>query len=338
MTRRQIRCFHVGLLLCLSVSPALFAGDAGRSAGVGGEPIAPLPAPAAADLAKIGLGQRLFQDPRLSHGDAVACVSCHRLDEGGDDGLARSVGADGEPLDFNAPTVFNVAFDFRLNWRGNHRTLEEQNEAVLLDPGLMATSWRELLPKLAADAGYASAFTATYDAPPGRDNVLDALAAYQRSLTTPDAPFDRWLRGEAGAITAEEEQGYRLFKAYGCAACHQGVNVGGNLFQKFGIFADPFAGEREPTEGDLGRFAITGVETDRHVFRVPPLRNVAATAPYFHDGRTASLAQAVEIMGRSQLGREIPAADVDRIVGFLGTLTGEHDGRPLAAASGDGGP
>src|SRR5262249_55931305 len=138
-----------------------------------------------------------------------------------------------------------------------------------------------------------------------------------------------YLRGEKDAITAEEQEGYRLFKENGCIACHQGVNIGGNLFQRFGIFADPFAHQQTITQADLGRFSITGIESDRHVFRVPSLRNIAATAPYFHDGRAASLEDAVKIMARNQLGRDMDARDVGLIVKFLGTLTGEYRGQVL---------
>lgn len=251
----------------------------------------------------------------------------------GDDGRARSTAADGGQLDFNAPTVFSAALNFRLTWRGNFRTVEEQNEAVLLDDRLMNTSWEELLPKLRSDSDYSRRFVTLYGAAPDRTDVLDALAIFQRSLITPNARFDRHLKGERDAITADEEHGYQLFKAYGCIACHQGANVGGNLFQKFGIFRIPFAGQQNVTQADLGRFAITGVESDRHVFRVPSLRNVAVTAPYFHDGRTASLADAVKIMARSQLGRELDQRDADLIVKFLATLTGEYRGQPLTSAA-----
>lgn len=312
----------------------VFTIAAGGIASSQEEPIAPIAEPDPADAAKIGLGERLFRDPRLSHGDVVACTSCHQLDQGGDDGRARSVAADGTLLDFNAPTVFNAARNFRLNWRGNFRTLEAQNEAVLLDKQLMNTSWTELLPKLDADTGYRRAFAEVYGERPDRENVLDALAAYQRSLVTLGAPFDRYLAGQADAISAEEKEGYRLFKSFGCAACHQGANIGGNLFQKFGIFSDPFVSGDTRSQGDLGRYTVTGRERDRHVFRVPSLRNVAVTAPYFHDGRTASLEEAVQIMGHSQLGREIAARETGLIVKFLRTLTGEHDGRPLADPAG----
>ena len=308
----------------------LAVGVMGETAPSDMEPITPISEAELADTKKAALGEALFHDHRLSRGDKFACDSCHLLDEGGDDHRVRPQGLDGQPLDFNAPTVFNAARNFRLNWRGNFRTVEEQNEAVLLDPRLMGTSWDELLTKLRADPSYDAAFRAAYGASPERRSVLDALAEFQRSLATPGASFDRYLQGERGAITADAEHGYRLFMAYGCIACHQGENVGGNLFQKFGIFADPFAEDTSDTEADLGRFTVTGEEADRHVFRVPSLRNVAVTAPYFHDGRTTSLAEAVETMARIQLGRELPTQDVRSIVAFLESLTGEYRGRSLA--------
>ena len=293
------------------------------------EPITPVPAAEALDPAKIELGQRMFHDVRLSRGDRVSCASCHDLARGGDDGRARSETSDGRPSDFNASTVFNAALNARLNWRGNFRTLTEQNEAVLLDPRLMNVTWTELLAKLRADTDYRAAFKALYGGGPEREHVLDALATFQRSLLTPDARFDRYLRGERDAITAEEARG----KAYGCVACHQGVNVGGNLFQRFGVFYDPFAARGNAGAADLGRYTITGREDDRKVFRVPSLRNVAVTSPYFHDGSAASLAEAVDIMARSQLGRELPRDDVDLIIRFLRTLTGVYRGQSLATRS-----
>lgn len=294
------------------------------------EPIAPIPSAATLDLDKVRLGERLFHDVRLSRGDVVACASCHRLDGGGDDDHARSLSrVDGAPLAFNAPTVFNAALSFRLNWRGNFRTLEEQNEAVLLEPRLMNMTWEELLAKLRADPDYKAAFAAAYGSGPERAHVLDALATFQRSLLTPDARFDRFLRGEPDAITEAEERGYQLFKTYGCAACHQGVNVGGNLFQKFGIFGDPPPELHPVTEADLGRFALTGEEWDRHVFRVPSLRNVGVTAPYFHNGRVPTLERAVEVMARRQLGRTLTEQEIDLIAEFLHTLTGQYRGRSL---------
>ena len=297
------------------------------------EPITPVPRGASLDADKVRLGEMLFHDVRLSGDDARACASCHSLAEGGDDNRARPPGSDGPLLNYNALTVFNVALSLRLNWRGNFRTLEEQNEAVLLDPRLMHTTWEGLLSKLRADRAYREAFATVYGNDPAPAHVLDALATFQRSLTTPDARFDRHLRGERDAITPEEEYGYQLFKDYGCVACHQGVGVGGNLFQRFGIFHAPFS-QRPIRTADLGRFTITGKAADRFVFRVPSLRNVAVTAPYFHDGRAQTLEQAITEMARSQLGRVLTERDVELIAGFLRTLTGEYRGRPLANGTG----
>jgi cytochrome c peroxidase len=166
--------------------------------------------------------------------------------------------------------------------------------------------------------------------------VLDSLATYERSLITPNARFDRYLRGEHQALTAEEQRGYQLFKSYGCVACHQGVNVGGNLFQKFGIFP-AMVGQAPPgTEPDPGRFGVTGVARDRWVFRVPSLRNVVLTAPYFHDGRAPTLEDAVDTMARVQLGRTLTGEEIGLIVQFLHTLTGDYEGRSLADAAREG--
>jgi cytochrome c peroxidase len=311
------------------VSRATTDARAPSSTALGGNPITPVPRTVSLDADKVRLGEMLFHDVRLSRGDELACASCHLLADGGDDNRARSSGWDGEPSNFNAATVFNAALSFRLNWRGNFRTLEEQNEKVLLDRNLMNTTWDELLPKLRADAAYREAFTKVYDSEPLPEHVLDALATFQRSLVTPDARFDRYLRGERHAITPEEERGYQLFKEYGCVACHQGVNVGGNLFQRFGIFYDPFA-QWPIRPADLGRFTITGEADDRFVFRVPSLRNVAITAPYFHNGEVQTLEQATQEMARSQLGRVLTEREIELIAGFLRTLTGEYRGRPLS--------
>jgi cytochrome c peroxidase len=297
------------------------------------EPITPLPPPVALDADKVRLGERLFHDVRLSRGGRLACASCHLLAEGGDDNRDRSPGVDGELLNFNAPTVFNAALSFRLNWRGNFRTLEEQIEAVLFDPHLMNTTWEDLLPKLRDDEAYREDFSAVYGDGPEPAHVLDALATFERSLLTPGARFDRYLRGERDVLGAKEEHGYELFKAYGCVACHQGVNVGGNLFQRFGIFRDPFA-QGPIRTADLGRFTITDAQDDRFVFRVPSLRNVAVTAPYFHDGRAETLEQAIEEMARSQLGRVLTAQEIGLIAGFLRTLTGEYRGQVVSDPAG----
>lgn len=326
-----------GLFLLGLIALGAAATGQDQAGGLGDEPITPVPVATALDPARVRLGEKLFHDATLSRGDLVSCASCHLLAHGGDDDHAHHMGTDGRPLDFNAPTIFNVTLNARFNWRGNFQALERQNEAALLDPRLMNMTWRDLLEKLRANPEYRAAFARAYGGAPEPRSLLDALAAFERSLLTPNASFDRYLRGERGAITPTEERGYELFKSYGCVACHQGVNIGGNLFQKFGIFENPFA-NRAITSADLGRFAITGVETDRHVFRVPSLRNVALTAPYFHDGSAPTLEQAVAVMARSQLGRTIPAPDIQQIVAFLRTLTGAYQGRPLDGGAERAGP
>jgi cytochrome c peroxidase len=330
------------VLRSLALASVLLFGPTTRAEQVVGngeqrdEPITPIPTTADTRPDRIRLGERLFSDARLSRDSVVACSACHHLATGGDDDRALATGLDGRPLDFNTPTIFNVGLNARFDWRGNFRSLEEQNESALLDPRVMHDDWNSLLSELRADATYREAFAASYGGEINRGQVLDALATYERSLVTPNGRFDRHLRGETGAITADEERGYQLFKSYGCIACHQGVNVGGNLFQQFGIFHDPFVGRPVTTEADLGRFTITGDPADRHVFRVPSLRNVALTAPYFHDGSAPTLNDAVEIMARNQLGRTLTRDDIGLIVKFLNTLTGDYQGRSLADRTGNG--
>jgi cytochrome c peroxidase len=291
------------------------------------EPIVPVPLTVDANTAKVALGEKLFHDPRLSHSNVLACATCHQLAQGGDDGLPLARTADGTLYSRNTPTIFNVALNARYRWDGSARTLEAEAETALHSPTMMQTTWPELLAKLRTDPEYVAAFNAAYPGGLTREHVLDALVTYQRSLLTPNARFDQYLRGRHEALTAEEQRGYQLFKAYGCAACHQGVNVGGNIFQKFGIFP----GDSPPRDDDdLGRFTVTGAARDRLVFRVPSLRNVAVTAPYYHDGRVETLETAVDLMARRQLGRALTAAEIDLIVRFLHTLTGEYRGRSLA--------
>jgi cytochrome c peroxidase len=293
-------------------------------------PIAPIPLSLALDPARVALGERLFHDVRLSHDNTRACITCHPLARGGMDGRPRAITANGTLHLRNTPTVFNVGLNAALNWDGVATTLEAQAERVLLHPSLMHTSWPQLLAKLQADTDYVTRFNTAYARGLTPTNVLDALATFERSLFTPNARFDRYLRGERHALTASEQQGYQLFTAYGCVACHQGINIGGNMYQKFGIFAAP-DGMGSPAEVvDLGRYGVTQVPRDREVFRVPSLRNVAVTAPYFHDGRAPTLESAVETMARVQLGRTLTSEEIGLMVQFLQTLTGEYHGRSVA--------
>jgi cytochrome c peroxidase len=280
------------------------------------------------DPKRVALGQLLFADVRLSRGNTMSCAGCHPLERGGMDGRRGVIAANGLHLR-NTPTIFNVRFNPFLNWDGIATSLEQQAELVLFNPRLMHTNWPETLGKLRADRDYVERFHSAYSQEPTRANVLDALAIYERSLVTPNARFDRYLRGERHALTADEQRGYELFKSYGCVACHQGINVGGNMFQKFGVFAETSANQAPGTAPDPGRYAVTAVARDREVFRVPSLRNVALTAPYFHDGRAATLEEAVTTMAEVQLGRRLTREDIQLIAQFLHSLTGEYQGRLL---------
>jgi cytochrome c peroxidase len=303
--------------LCL-----LFAAAA-ASATVGEEPIQPLPGTVRVDPARAAIGARLFKDPRLSANGKISCASCHLPTHGGADSRPHSVGFKGGTTAVNTPTVLNAALNFKQFWNGRADSLETQAHDVVENPVEMGSQWSGVVATLKRDPSYSSSFTAAYPDGVTARNVQNAIATYERTLITPHSRFDRYLRGESAALTADEKAGYAKFKQYGCIACHQGVNVGGNMFQKFGVMGDYFAKRGNLTEADLGRYLVTRDESDKHVFKVPSLRNVALTAPYFHDGTAATLDEAVDVMFRYQLGRVASKEDKAAIVKFLNTLTGE---------------
>ncbi|MGB1255963.1 MAG: cytochrome-c peroxidase [Thiolinea sp.] len=293
------------------------------------EPLRALPAIEALELdeKKVKLGQRLFSDPRLSRDNTISCASCHNLEKGGVDSLQHSIGIDGQTGDINAPTIFNTAYNFRLFWDGRANSLEEQVSGPVHHPKEMGSSWEEILEKLTQDEKLLQDFAAVFDEELAPEHIESVIAEFQRSLITPSR-FDRYLRGDETAITENELLGYKKFKSYGCIACHQGVNVGGNMFQKFGVMGDYFDGADAPAKVDLGRFNVTGREADKHVFKVPGLRNIALTAPYFHNGSVKTLPEAIDVMFKFQLGRPAPEEDKALIVAFLKTLTGETLEKP----------
>jgi cytochrome c peroxidase len=278
------------------------------------EPITPIPSPPAADPLKLALGESLFDDPRLSHDGTLACSSCHNIHTNGADDGRRQLAQDGSKLPLNILTVFNAALSFRQNWEGNFRTLEAHTQSSLENSANMGTSVDEVLEKLNADPSMVRKFSQAYGHAPDRTSFLDAIAIYVRSLLTPGSRFDIWLGGDAAALSAEEQNGYWLFKSLGCISCHQGVNVGGNLFQRHGIFR-PLASPKP------------------EIVRVPSLRNVATTAPYFHDGSAPTLREAVRKMGEAQLDQRLTDQQVEAIVAFLNTLTGTYRGVPVIAPS-----
>lgn len=278
-----------------------------------GTPIVPLPSEPWLDERRVALGERLVHDPRLSGSGTLSCSSCHALESNGASGAPRDRGESGALLNFNTPTVFNVALNFRLGWKGRFSDLTQHVAALIENPRIMGASLDDVVARLRADAGLAAAFRAAYGRRLDAAAVLDALASFERSLVTPGARFDRWLAGDVDALSETEVEGYRLFESTGCVSCHQGVSVGGNLFQRQGIFRQLI-----PPPPDI--------------VRVPSLRNVAATAPYFHDGSAETLGEAVRRMANVQLNATLPDEDVDRLVAFLGTLTGEFRGAPVRPA------
>jgi cytochrome c peroxidase len=293
------------------------------------EPIQPIETIPNLDPRKVALGQKLFNDPQLSHDNRISCASCHVLEKGGADGRARSIGIHGSVGVINAPTVLNSGFNFSQFWDGRASTLESQIDGPVQSSIEMGSTWPEVLAKLRRLEEYARDFRRIYSDGVQPDHVKDAIAEFERSLTTPNSRFDRYLRHDTSALTSWEQEGYQLFKSLGCASCHQGMGMGGNMYQRIAVTLPDFADKAQPTLADRGRFNVTGDPRDMYMFKVPSLRNVALTAPYFHDGSAATLQDAVRTIGKYQLRRPLSDQQVELIVAFLKTLTGELNGKPL---------
>jgi cytochrome c peroxidase len=275
------------------------------------EPITPVPPPPAFDPQKVALGEHLFRDVRLSRQGTHGCATCHDPSSNGSTQHTSGIIRSESGRNFDVPSIFNAALSFRLSWEGKYHSLEEQAAASLVSHSTMDSSVEETVARLSRDPAREQEFAEAYGHGPDAESLLNAIATYERSLVTPGSRFDRWLAGDASALTPRELSGYRLFKSLGCVSCHQGVNVGGNLFQRHGVFRP--LGRREPV-----------------MLRVPSLRNVAATAPYFHDGSAPTLEDAVRRMGAAQLNFNLSDEQVAGIVAFLQTLTGNYRGRPVA--------
>ncbi|HHH31610.1 MAG TPA: c-type cytochrome, partial [Polyangiaceae bacterium] len=281
----------------------------------------------ALDMDKIALGRRLFHDGILSGDGTVTCATCHDLSSpqaSGAEARRTSIGVEGAIGPINSPTVLNASRHIAQFWDGRAADLQEQAGGPIENPLEMRSDFATVIGRLEADDYYAEAFADVFDgATPSRENITDAIATYVASLDTP-APFDAFLQGDHEAITVQAQRGYETFQEVGCGGCHNGVDVGGDSFQKMGLVQDYFA-ERggDLTAADLGRFNVTGEESDRHKFRVPTLRNVERTAPYFHDGAAATLPEAIRTMARVQLGRDLTPAQTADIEAFLQSLSGD---------------
>ena len=284
------------------------------------EPIQPIPLKIDYDPQKVELGKMLYFDPRLSKSGFISCNSCHNLATGGVDNLPRSIGHKWQFGGINAPTVLNARYNIAQFWDGRAKDLKEQAGGPIENPVEMASSHAMAVKVVKSIPEYVKRFKQVYGTEQiDIDKITDAIAAFEETLITPNARFDQWLRGDDNALTEEEKEGYALFKSKGCISCHSGVAVGGNSFQKFGV-VKPY----EKDTVNLGRYEVTGKESDKYVFKVPTLRNIELTAPYFHDGSTYDLSEAVDVMAEYQLGVQLTPEENRKIVAFLKTLTGEQ--------------
>lgn len=284
------------------------------------EPIQPIKPAVASHPQMTELGKKLFFDPRLSRSGFISCNSCHNLSMGGSDNLATSIGHNWQRGPINAPTVLNSSMNVAQFWDGRARDLKEQAGGPIANPGEMAFTHELAVEVIASIPQYVDDFEAVFGSRTvDIDKVTRAIAAFEETLVTPNSRFDRWLKGEAAALTANELNGYQLFKSSGCTVCHNGPAAGGTSFRKMGL-VEPYRTDN-PAEGRVG---VTGRDADRFNFKVPTIRNVELTYPYFHDGAAATLTEAVEVMGRVQLGRRYTDAENAAIVAFLRTLTGDQ--------------
>lgn len=314
--------------------PNLLAAEEFRN-----EPVRPIPDAVPVDENKVQLGKELYHDTRLSGDGTVSCASCHAIETAGVDNHQYSDGIGGQLGGINAPTSYNAVFNFVQFWDGRAATLADQAAGPPLNPVEMGSaSFEEIAARIAKDAEFTKRFCAVYPEGLNEKTITDAIAEYEKTLITPNSPFDRYLKGDKQAMTPEQIEGYALFKDYKCATCHAGVNLGGLSYEMMGQRADYFK-DRELnvksglTDSDNGRWAQTGVERDRYRFKTPTLRNVALTWPYYHDGSVATLEEAIRMMAEYQVGRKMPAGEVQKVKSFLDAQTGQYQGQTLTNAN-----
>ncbi|CAK8723707.1 Cytochrome c peroxidase [Candidatus Electrothrix aarhusensis] len=299
--------------LCMAI-----LGAAGTATAA--DPITPIQPVKEINLAKAELGKKLFFDPRLSKSGFISCNSCHNLSMGGTDNLKTSIGHKWQQGPINAPTVLNSSLNFVQFWDGRAETLKDQAGGPIANPGEMAFTHDLAQDVLVSIPGYITEFKQVFgDDKVNIDRVTDAIAEFEKTLVTPNSRFDQFLMGDKDAMTADEQAGYKLFQDSGCISCHYGEAMGGSSFQKMGVMEEYKA--KSPAEG---RMAVTGKDEDRFAFKVPTLRNVELTYPYFHDGEAGTLTEAVDVMGRLQLGAKFTDEQNAQIVAFLKSLTGDQ--------------
>ncbi|MFA6599756.1 MAG: cytochrome c peroxidase [Candidatus Omnitrophota bacterium] len=290
----------------------------------------PLPDKVPTNPVKVTLGSKLYHDVRLSGDGKISCATCHDLALGGTDREKVSTGIRDQLGPINAPTVFNAVFNFVQFWDGRAKDLKEQAGGPVTNPKEMGANWPDVLATLSKDSTFTEQFRAVYRDGLSAGNIQDAIAEFEKTLVTPDSAFDRYLKGNPEALTPREREGLRLFRQRGCYTCHVGKIVGGQSYEKMGLRRNYFADRGNVTEADAGRYNVTKKEEDRHFFKVPTLRNIALTYPYFHDGSTGDLTQAVKVMAKYQTENPMSDAEASRVAEFLKTLTGEYLGKKLS--------
>lgn len=281
--------------------------------------ITPIPTYIQLDNKKVSLGKMLFYDTRLSKDNTISCASCHYISNGGDDDRSFSIGFNGQEGNINSSTVLNSSLNFVQFWDGRAKTLEEQALGPIHELIEMNSNFDEIISKLKNDKTYIKEFYQIYNTSINETNIINAIVEFEKSLLTPNSKFDKYLKGQKDILTKEELKGYELFKSYGCISCHNGVNIGGNLFQKIGIINSYFKDE----PNNFGRYNITKEERDKFYFKVPTLRNIELTSPYLHNGSIKDLKSTIEIMLKYQIGTIYEKSDIENLEMFLNTLTGE---------------
>lgn len=282
------------------------------------ELITPIPIDHEINLKKANLGKKLFFEKKLSNDNTVSCASCHIIEDGGDDNKQYSTGIDKKIGGINAPTVLNSWFNFVQFWDGRAESLHEQAKGPITNPIEMNSNFNDVINKLQNIPLYQKSFQLIFEDGITQENIVDSIAEFEKQLTTPNSRFDLFLKGKQDALSTKEQQGYKLFKSSGCISCHNGVNIGGNLYQKMGIMK-----KYEVENMNLGKYNITKKHSDKYYYKVPSLRNINLTAPYLHTGKAKDLDSAVKVMFEYQLGMNAKDEEIDKIVAFLKTLSGE---------------
>jgi len=312
MFKKKVHSLKVLTLGCLTLSVS--------SLSFAAEPISIIKPAVIKDAAKVELGKKLFFEPRLSKSGIISCNSCHNLATSGTDNLPASIGHNWAIGPINSPTVYNASYNLAQFWDGRAKDLQAQAGGPIEASKEMASSHAVAVDTLMNIQQYRDEFDAVYgNSTINIDKVTDAIATFEETLVTPNSAFDLWLSGNENSLTAQQKRGYQTFKQVGCTACHNGPAVGANSYQKMGLVS-PYITSNE----SLGRFGVTGKAQDKHVFKVPTLRNIELTAPYFHDGAVWDLSEAVNIMAKIQLGRDLTPEQTGDIVSFLNSLTGER--------------